>query len=122
MWMRISTLSPLKPCMLPPATDASHIASIPYAIPIFEAIIKVHDLPVDRTRWRRRIAPPLRGGSNSSGNERERVSDRHHVRECVRVLYNRGTGAPVHERSAVARVASTADRWILWRVHHLLDL
>src|SRR2546423_2593614 len=119
MWMRISTRSPFRPCILPPATDASHIASIPYAIPIFEAIIKVHDLPVDRTRWRGRIPSALRSGPSRAGNERERISDWNLVRERVRLLHHWRAGAPVHEHATVARFTGAIDSRFLWRVFPL---
>src|SRR5205085_6540458 len=122
MWMRISTRSPFRPCIFPPATARSHIASIAYAIPIFEAIIKVHDLPVDRTRRRRRITPALRGRSDRTGNERDRISDRYLVREHIRLLHNRRSGPAVHEHAADARITGAADCRVLWGVHYFLDV
>src|SRR5205823_14252282 len=88
----------------------------------FPAIIKVHDLPVDRTRWGSRIAAALFAGRSGAGNERQRISDRHNVRERFGLFHNRNSGAAVHEHAADARIKGSVDCRVLWWIHNFLDI
>src|SRR6185295_19494031 len=86
------------------------------------AIIKVHDLPVYRTRRRCRLAVALFAQRGGAEIEHQRIPDRHPVRERFGLLHHRRPRPPVHEHAASARFTGTADCRILWRVHYLLSV